>query len=106
MESPDIDPRTSRVIIDNEKGTFELNMILAGRVFDYKVDGIDSCEVKIDYQEPSLEERDSLQLTADRVRRWKDYYGYLYGLPMTLRDMGYHNPLVNRATFIGEEVLA
>jgi len=38
---------------------------------------------------------DSLDLTADRAKRWRDYYTYLYGIPMKLKDEG---------TFIGEEV--
>ncbi len=107
MESPDIAARTSKVTIDNEKGEFSLSMILAGRVYDYKVDGLDSCEIKLDFQIPTQEEIDSLQLTADRGRRWRDYYGYLYGLPMKLKDDGtIIDDQVTLTTFQGQEVLA
>ena len=107
MESPDLALRTSRVIIDNEKGDFDLSIISQGRVIDYKVDGLDSCEVRIDYLPPTQEEADSLNLTPERARRWRDYYGYLYGLPMKLKDKGtVIGPEVIETMFQEEEVLA
>lgn len=107
MESPDLAPRTSKMTIDNEKGEFSLTMILDGRVYDFRVDGRDSCEIKIDFQQPTYKEIDSLGLTPDRARRWRDYYGYLYGLPMKLKDDGtVIDPKVINTTFNGEGVLA
>ena len=107
LESSDLAPRTSRVTIDNKKGEFSLSMILAGRVYEYKVDGLDSCEIKIDFQLPTQQEKDSLQLTSERARRWRDYYGYLYGLPMKLKDDGtiLQDEIIT-TSFQTEEVLA
>ena len=107
MESPEIASRTSKVTLDNEKGEFQLSMINGGRVYEFMVNALDSCEVKVDYQAPTEFERDSLGLNADRGRRWRDYYGYLYGLPMKLKDPGtVIDPAVINTTFQGEEVLA
>ena len=107
MESADIASRTSRVTIDNGKSEFHLSMINGGRVYEFMVDGLDSCEVRVDYQAPTSFERDSLGLNAARGRRWRDYYGYLYGLPMKLKDPGtVIDPEVINTTFQGEDVLA
>jgi len=46
------------------------------------------------------------KLTCDRAKRMRDYYTYLYGLPMKLTDSGtIIDPKVERKTFKGKEYL-
>ena len=50
--------------------------------------------------------KDSLQITCDRANRMKDYYTYLYGLPMKLKDPGTQiDPKVRKKSFKGKEYL-
>lgn len=107
MAIPDRPMRSSKVTIDNEKGTFELALLRGGHMLQYMVDGQDSTEVMVDFRAPSAAQIDSLDLTPDRARRWRDYYGYLYGLPMKLKDPGVNiaEGVIN-TTFQGQSVLA
>lgn len=107
MEMPNRPVRSSQIIINNEKGTFELSMVNRGRYLQWKVDGLDSCEVKVDFREPTTAQADSLGLNSDRARRWRNYYSYLYGLPMKLKDEGTNiMEGVTSTTFEGKDVLA
>ncbi|SNR26086.1 hypothetical protein SAMN04488009_0456 [Maribacter sedimenticola] len=50
--------------------------------------------------------RDSLRITCDRAKLMKDYYTYLYGLPMKLKDPGtLIDPKVVKRTFKGKDYL-
>ncbi len=107
MEIPDRPVRSSKVTIDNEKGTFGLDILRSGHMLQYKVNGLDSTEVMIDFRVPDSTQVASFDLTADRARRWRDYYGYLYGLPMKLKDSGVNIAEgVISTTFQGQPVLA
>ena len=45
-------------------------------------------------------------MTCERANMYKNYYTYLYGLPMKLKDNGTHlDPVVKRKTFKGKEYL-
>ncbi len=88
MAIPNRPLRSSKVVINNEKGTFELDMLQNDHLLQWMVDGEDSARTMVDFREPTLAQADSLGLTAERARRWRDYYGYLYGLPMKLKDQG------------------
>jgi len=88
MAIPNRPLRSSKVVINNEKGTFELDMLQNDHLLQWMVDGEDSARTMVDFREPTIAQADSLGLTAERARRWRDYYGYLYGLPMKLKDQG------------------
>lgn len=107
MDIPNRPMRSSQVTIDNAKGTFELAMLRGGHMLQYKVDGQDSTELMFDFRTPSVAQVDSFDLNPDRARRWRDYYGYLYGLPMKLKDSGTNiaEGVIN-TTFQGQPVLA
>lgn len=50
--------------------------------------------------------KDSLKITCDRAKMMKNYYTYLYGLPMKLKDPGtILDPNVARKKFKGKEYL-
>ncbi len=108
MEGPGRTMRPSKVVIDNKNGTFELRQITGGREMVWMVDNKDTCSFLVDYREPlSQAEADSLNLTNDRARRMRNYYSYLYGLPMKLRDEGtIIAPEVQQTTFNEKDVLA
>ena len=108
QEMPNGSVRPSHVIIDNQKGVFELSFVKNNHLFTWKVDGKDSTESFMDYRIITDSIRvDTLQLSPDRARRWRNYYSYLYGLPMKLTDKGTNiDPTVQSTTFNGEPVLA
>ena len=107
MQMPGRPVRTSQVVIDNEKGTFELSVLQQGHMLKWMVDGKDSTEVEMDFRAPDAALADSMNLTPDRARRWRDYYAYLYGLPMKLTDEGVNlQEGVISTTFNGQPVLA
>ena len=108
METPTRPTRNSLVTINNEKGTFALQYVSKGHLLEYQVDGLDSATVYSDFMEATgRTDIDSLDLSADRARRWRNYYSYLYGLPMKLKDSGTNiESEVIQDNFNGEEVLA
>lgn len=108
METPNRPVRTSLISINNEKGSFGVQYVSKGHLIHYKVDGLDSAEVLADFEiATGRTDIDSLDLTADRARRWRNYYSYLYGLPMKLKDAGTNiAPEVIQDNFNGDEVLA
>ncbi|MGW8121502.1 DUF6503 family protein [Roseivirga echinicomitans] len=108
QEMPNGPVRPSNVIIDNPKGIFELSFVKDNHLFTWKVDGRDSTVSYMDYRIVTDSIRaDTLQLTPDRARRWRNYYSYLYGLPMKLTDKGTNiDPLVQSTTYDGKPVLA
>lgn len=108
METPNRPVRTSLININNEKGSFGVQYVSKGHLLIYKVDGLDSAEVFVDFElATGRTDIDSLDLSADRARRWRNYYSYLYGLPMKLKDAGTNiAPDVIQDNFNGEDVLA
>ncbi|WP_421977194.1 DUF6503 family protein [Roseivirga seohaensis] len=108
QEMPNGSVRPSHVIIDNQRGAFELSFVKDNHLFNWKVDGRDSTESFMDYRVITDSVRvDTLQLSPDRARRWRNYYSYLYGLPMKLKDKGTNiDPVVQSTTFDGNPVLA
>lgn len=107
MEMPGRPMRTSKVVIDNEKGNFQLDVLSNGRMLQWMVDGKDSAEMMMDFRKPDAIMADSLSLTPERARRWRDYYGFLYNLPMKLTDAGTNiADGVIQTTFNNKEVLA
>jgi len=107
MQVPGRPVRSSEIVIDNEKGTFDLNVVQGGNLLQYSIDGQDSAEMKLNFREPTPAEADSLRLNADRARFMRNYYCYLYGLPMKLTDNGTNvEDQVITTTFNGDQVLA
>ena len=67
----------------------------------------DSCILKLNGSTNIAEVyRDSLKITCERARMMKDYYTYLYGLPMKLKNPGtLIDPKVEKKTFKEKEYL-
>ncbi|MFT6827271.1 MAG: hypothetical protein ACI9Z3_000694 [Roseivirga sp.] len=108
QEMPDSSKRPSKVIIDNKKGDFELSFVKNSHLFTWKVGGQEDTESYMDYRviTDSIAS-DTLGLNPERALRWRNYYSYLYGLPMKLTDQGTKvDPKVQSAKFDGKDVLA
>lgn len=107
METPNNPPRLSNVVVDNINGGFHISVLSNNRLLEWVVDSKDSCDFKVNFSKPTQAQADSLSLTADRARRWRDYYTYLYGLPMKLKDKGtkVDNEVIE-TTFMDKPVLA
>jgi hypothetical protein len=108
QEMPDGSKRPSKVIIDNKKGEFELSFVKNSHLFTWKVGSGDVTESYMDYRVVTDSiASDTLGLNPDRALRWRNYYSYLYGLPMKLTDPGTKvDPKVQNTKFDAKDVLA
>ena len=94
---PDGTGRDTTVTIDNRAGTFQLASLREGDMLVGEV-GPGECVWTVNgTTDVSDEVRDFHRLTCERLERMRNYYLFLWGLPMKLRDPG---------TRLGEEVVA
>lgn len=106
METPERPKRTSLIEVDFPKQEFTLNVEQDGNQYTYTFDG-SSCEITLNGNSTfSEEEAEKFRLNCERGNFMKDYYTYLYGLPMKLNDPGTQlNPIVQKKTFKDKEYL-
>ena len=99
--------RLTDVKLDNFNRTFELHQIRAkDRVFRFL--GPDTCTVQWNYEEEiSQDKQKQLRLNCEGGNDfYRDYYAYLYGLPMKLKDPGtIIAPNAKKIDFFGQELL-
>ncbi len=88
METPGNSNRDSEIRIDLPKEYFYVKAIRDTIITEYTLDK-DICTIgfngNTDLSEAILKEHN---LSCDRARLYKNYYTYLYGLPMKLKDPG------------------
>ena len=107
MKTPNRPARLSNVVVDNINGGFEISVLSNDNLLEWMVDSKDSCDFKVNFVAPTVAQADSLNLTVDRAKFLRNYYTYLYGLPMKLKDEGTRiGDEVIETTFMGEPVLA
>ena len=107
MKTPNRPARLSNVVVDNINGGFEISVLSNDKLLEWRVDGKDSCDFKVNFVAPTVAQADSLSLTIDRAKFLRNYYTYLYGLPMKLKDAGTRiGDEVIETTFMGKPVLA
>ena len=83
---------------------FRMNGRYQGSAITYELDG-DVLTVSVDGAEPDGEARERLRLGREGGMFWRDYFGYLAGLPMKLRDPGtLIDPGVTATDFMGRQV--
>ncbi len=106
METPNSSDRLSTISMNHPEQKFRLKVEKDNVSYSYIFDK-DSCLTKLnDSEEISKEDREKYRLTCDRGKMMRNYYTYLYGLPMKLRDPGtVLNPEVQSKTFKGKEYL-
>ncbi len=106
METPNSSKRISKIGMDLPKSVFELHITKDGDSYGYKFSG-DTCETSLNGTS-QISEADikKFRLTCERGKTMRDYYTYLYGLPMKLKDPGtLVHETVQRRTFKGKEYL-
>lgn len=102
METPDKPDRLSHIRIDQPRSYFGIRIVQDGEETELELSPGD-CRLRYNGSETFSEEvAEKHRLTCERARLWRDYYSYLYGLPMKLRDPGtLIVPRVERREFHG-----
>ncbi len=96
---PDGTTRTTRVVIDTGRGRFGYESERDSRRIEAQVNGT-QCFLRVDGAETAGEEAEKLGLSCARLQRIRNYYTYLWGLPMKLLDPGtLLDPEVRDGTF-------
>ncbi len=106
METPSSSQRTSKIALDFPKSYFSLQVEKDSDTYMYKIQQ-DSCSINLNNTDnPSPEEIAKLGLSCERGAMFKNYYTYLYGLPMKLKDPGtILSPKVQKRRFKQKEYL-
>lgn len=98
--------RVSEVILDLPAQYFKLSAARDGDTITYVMDK-SSCTPELNGN-TSISEADAIKhnISCERGKSMKDYYTYLYGLPMKLKDPGtLVDPEVTKRNFKGREYL-
>lgn len=86
---PDGSTRRAVLEIDNGAGTFAATRETEAGVFEAEIGPGERCELKLDgAAEIPAETAEKLGLTCERWRWMRNYYHYMWGLPMKLGDAG------------------
>lgn len=106
MQTPEKNDRISEIILNLPAEYFELS---ASRNNNTTLHILDkgNCKLALNGSEEFSEEAAKTHgLNCDRAKTMKDYYTYLYGLPMKLKDPGtIIDPKVSSKTFKGKQYL-
>jgi hypothetical protein len=99
--------RTDRILVDNAAGRFRCTTQIADDRIEFSIDG-DAFEARLNGRsEISDEDRQKHRLADDQLVRRRDYFNFMYGIPMKLRDPGTRlDPEVVRTEFEGRDVYA
>lgn len=88
QESPSKGKYSRIVSFDNSKGTFSFQQKDDAKSIEFSLDN-DQCSIMLNGSEKyTAAEAQEHKLTCDRVKMYRDYYTFLYGLPMKLKDDG------------------
>jgi hypothetical protein len=106
METPNNPNRDSEILINLPEKYFYVKAVSDSTTIEYELIK-DKCFIKFnDKIDITDEEIKTHRLTCERATMYKNYYTYLYGLPMKLKDKGtiIRNE-VEHKTLIGKEYL-
>lgn len=100
---PDGSRRRTVLVLDNGTGGFSAERETEAGPFVAQVGPGERCELSLaGSTDIPADAVDTLNLTCDRWRLLRDYYSYMWGLPMKLRDPGTRvDPQVGTAEFQG-----
>lgn len=106
METPDASKRTSSIFLDLPNSQFDLKVSKDGDSYGYTIKN-DSCEISLNGSTTISEaDKEKFRLSSERGKMYRNYYTYLYGLPMKLQDKGtLVHEKVERKTFKSKEYL-
>ena len=104
MQIPNAPERLSNIEVDLPRELFTLEVKQDNDSYAYIIDR-DSCQISLNGK-TNITEADAkkFRLNCDRGNMYKNYYTYLYGLPMKLKDPGtIIDPIVQKKVFKGKE---
>ncbi|MFY0603919.1 MAG: hypothetical protein JXQ93_08205 [Flavobacteriaceae bacterium] len=105
METPNKPKRDSKITIDIPKEYFYIKATQGKNTTEYTVDK-GKCSINFNGVSPSKEVKKEHKLSCERANKYKNYYTYLYGMPMKLKDPGaIIDEQVNLDKFMGEMYL-
>ena len=106
MTTPNSSERTTTILLDFPAQLYSSTVEKDGNTIVSTLEK-GSCTLMLNGStEVSKAEKDSLRITCDRAKMMRDYYTYLYGLPMKLKDTGTHvYETVQKKTFKNKEYL-
>ena len=104
---PNGSDRMTVIDIDNVQGRFGVQSEREGNRVEASV-GRGDCTATVNGSAEIADDlRERYRLSCDGIAWWRDYYGYLYGLPAKLQDPGTRlAAAVETTTFQGRAVLA
>ncbi|MFK8058687.1 MAG: DUF6503 family protein [Polaribacter sp.] len=106
METPKNGDRVSKINIDFPKQYFSVVAKRDTTITEFTVDKNETSFSLNGDKKPSEELKKKYSLNSERANLYKNYYTYLYGLPMKLKDKGtIIHQKVERKTFKGKEYL-
>ena len=105
METPNKADRNSKIHINLPAEYFYINAVQDSIEYEYTLTG-DKCSASLNAAASKIQGSSSMRETCKMAKRYRDYYTYLYGLPMKLKDPGtIINPEVERRSFKGKTYL-
>ena len=106
MKTPNSSDRVSTIFLDLPTRRFSLEVKKDNDLFRYELKGNERSISLNGNNDISTEDKERLRLSCERGRMYKNYYTYLYGLPMKLKDPGtLIDPVVTTKTFKNKEYL-
>lgn len=104
METPGEVPRRSEITMDQPADRFRLHVQKGETTKTYEWNA-GACALSFDGKaEFSQQVAEEQRLTCERAEMYRNYYSYLYGLPMKLRDPGTRlSPEAQKRKFHGKE---
>ncbi|MFS4416119.1 DUF6503 family protein [Maribacter sp. 2307ULW6-5] len=106
MTTPDGKERHSRIALDLPRQYYKSEVLQGGDTIVGTLHKT-ACSITLNGS-PDIPEQDRkrLGISCERVEKMRNYYTYLYGLPMKLKDPGTHlDPKVERVRFNQKEYL-
>jgi hypothetical protein len=88
MKTPERANRDSEIVIDLPNQRFSVKATSGKNTAEYHIDKERVQIVFNGVENPSEEVLKNNKLSKDRAKMYQDYYTYLYGLPMKLKDPG------------------
>ncbi|QXP66920.1 DUF6503 family protein [Polaribacter sp. AHE13PA] len=106
MEIPEKSPRKSALKINLPQEYFSVKAIRDTITTEYTVDKAVASFIFNGDNKPSEAIKKKFNLNAERANMYKNYYTYLFGLPMKLKDKGtIIDQKITKKTFKGKEYL-
>ena len=106
MSTPDGKERKSDIIINLPKAYFQVTSTKEGVTLKQTLDK-EKCDLMLNGSSTiSEDDKNKYRLTCERANMYKNYYTYLYGLPMKLKDPGtIIDSKTEKKTFKGKEYI-